>query len=195
MQVKRSVVFIFVFGLALVGIAFAFSGGPCFSGQQCGVNGVFSTTQPTGNGLFNFNDAFTCRQCHSGNALNSSTGNLTLSGLPAQWTPGTVYPLTVTVQRTGAVVYGFQLSAVVDATRAQAGTFSIPAGQGGRERTVTSGGIQYAEHILPSNTTTFPINWTAPANASVGAVRFNLAGNAANGNGSDTGDFIYTRVD
>src|SRR5262249_14970006 len=44
-------------------------------------------------------------------------------------------------------------------------------------------------------TGTFTVNWTAPASASVGTVRFNLAGNAANGDGNNTGDFIYTRVD
>ena len=38
------------------------------------------------------------------------------------------------------------------------------------------------------------MSWTAPSSASVGKVRFNLAGNAANGNIQETGDFIYTRV-
>jgi hypothetical protein len=39
------------------------------------------------------------------------------------------------------------------------------------------------------------VNWTAPASASFGTVRFNVAGNAANGDFSNTGDFVYTRED
>src|SRR5206468_4975632 len=41
----------------------------------------------------------------------------------------------------------------------------------------------------------FNVNWTAPASAAVGTVRFNLAGNAANGDISNQGDFIYARID
>src|SRR6185369_6440277 len=59
----------------------------------------------------------------------------------------------------------------------------------------TAGAIQYAEH---SNAivvkTTYLVNWTAPSSAAVGTVRFNVAGNAANGDSTNQGDFIYTSV-
>jgi hypothetical protein len=97
----------------------------------------------------------------------------------------------VTVHRTGAVVYGFQLSAVSDSTKAQAGTFTKQSG----ENLNSSAGIQYLEHSLPSGSGVFSVAWKAPADSSFGTVRFNLAGNAANGDGFDTGDFIYTRID
>src|SRR5262249_46130558 len=60
----------------------------------------------------------------------------------------------------------------------------------------TSGAIQYAEHNNAQIvTSTYTVNWTAPSSASFGTVRFNLAGNAANGDLTNQGDFIYTRVD
>src|SRR5262249_20243089 len=65
-----------------------------------------------------------------------------------------------------------------------------------QESCSTAGAIQYAEHsnaqIVMS---TYLVNWTAPPTAEAGTVRFNLAGNAANGDLTNQGDFIYTRVD
>ena len=114
-----------------------------------------------------------------------------------------MYPLTVTIHRAGQVAFGFQLSAVADATNAQAGSFSptgtvqvicgtlasLPATCG------STGAIQFAEHRSPqsgSGTGTFSVNWTAPTDTSLGTIRFNVAGNAANGDGSPTGDYIFT---
>jgi hypothetical protein len=59
--------------------------------------------------------------------------------------------------------------------------------------------VQYAQHNQISSslapTGIFVFNWTAPASSTAGAVRFNVAANAANGDSANTGDFIYTRVD
>lgn len=179
----------FALGLFWVGALFAFSIGP-----PPGVNGVFGPN---------------CNQngCHTGGAVNAPGGALTLSGLPERWTPGQTYLVTVSIQRTGAARYGFQLSAVSDSTTTKAGSFSIPAGETGIwapcfvgtqlliVNCSTPGAIQYAGHDVPSVSGTFRVNWTAPSNADAGVVRFNLAANAANGNGQVTGDFIYTRED
>src|SRR5262249_37165755 len=60
----------------------------------------------------------------------------------------------------------------------------------------TAGVIQYAEHSNAQNvTSTYLVNWKAPPTPDAGTVRFNLAGNAANGDLTNQGDFIYTRVD
>src|SRR5436190_658603 len=167
------------------GVLFAFSSGP-----GPGVNGVFGPT---------------CNQsgCHTGNAVNAPGASISITGLPAQWTPGQTYPLTISLQRAGALRYGFQLSAV-DATTQKAGTFtksdpgiSLYCFVGDVLLLVncsTPGAIQYAEHTTPSGSGIFQLNWTAPATA-IGPVRFNVAVNAANGNGQNTGDFIYTRED
>src|SRR6185295_3291069 len=37
----------------------------------------------------------------------------------------------------------------------------------------------------------FQFTYRAPADGNFGPIRFNVAGNAANGNGANTGDFIY----
>jgi len=177
MQIKHTFLFTLILGLGWAGYLFGYITGP-----DPGVNGIFGP-------------AVTCAMsgCHEGNPVNAPGGTLTLSGLPANWVPGQAYPLTVTIQRTGAVLYGFELSAVVDATNQQAGTLTPGSA---RVKVITGGGIQYAEHsnaqVQPGPT--FTVTWTAPSTA-VGKVRFNLAGNAANGNIQNTGDFIYTRVD
>src|SRR5262245_5035565 len=177
MQIKHTFLFTLILGLAWAGYLFGYITGP----------------DPASNGIFGDTQACATAGCHVGNPMNAAGGSLTLTGLPATWTPGQAYPLTVTVQRTGAVLYGFQLSAVVDANNQQAGTFT--AGNA-RVKVITGSGVQYAEHsnasVQPGGT--FQVTWTAPATA-VGKVRFNLAGNAANGNIQNTGDFIYTRVD
>jgi len=117
---------------------------------------------------------------------------LTLSGLPMAWTPGQPYTLTVMVAKPGQSRFGFQLSAVADATNQQAGTFERISGN---VFVISNGGIQYIEHSNATNVNTFTVKWTAPASASFGTIRFNLAGNAANGDSSPNGDFIYARVD
>src|SRR5262245_29631424 len=125
MQIKHTFLFTLILGLAWAGYLFGYITGP-----DPGVNGIFGPN---------------CNQsgCHVGNPVNATGGSLTLSGLPAQWTPGQAYPLTVTVQRSGAVLYGFQLSAVVDATNQQAGSFTPGSS---RVKVITGGGVQYAEH-------------------------------------------------
>jgi len=177
MQIKHTFLFTLILGLGWAGYLFGYITGP----------------DPASNGIFGDAQACSTAGCHVGNPVNAPGGTLTLSGLPATWVPGQAYPLTVTVQRSGAVLYGFQLSAVVDATNQQAGTITPGSA---RVKVITGGGIQYAEHVNASVQPggTFTVTWTAPATA-VGKVRFNLAGNAANGNIQNTGDFIYTRVD
>ena len=49
------------------------------------------------------------------------------------------------------------------------------------------------QHSFASPNNTFSFSWTAPETSSTGAVRFNVAANAANGNFNRFGDFIYFR--
>ncbi|PYS35783.1 MAG: hypothetical protein DMG14_26195, partial [Acidobacteria bacterium] len=86
-------------------------------------------------------------------------------------------------------------SAVGDASNQQAGTLApgsarvqVICGRGTAATSTqlvpctTAGAIQYAEHNNAQIvTSTYAVNWTAPSSASVGTVRFNLAGNAGNG--------------
>ena len=175
MRIKHTFICTFMLGLAWCGYLFGLSVGP----------------DPASNGIFG--DALACATsgCHGGNPVNFTGGSITISGLPTSWVPDQTYPLTITVQRSGQSKFGFQLSAVADATNQQAGTLTAGASN---VQVITAGGIQYAEHRNASAVNTFSVSWTAPA-ANVGTVRFNLAGNAANGDTLSTGDFTYTRVD
>ena len=152
--------------------------------------------------------ASACAQsgCHTGTAVNSSNGKVELQfpdGLT--YVPGQKQRLRVVVTDSAARSYGFQLSARLasNETNAQAGRFeTVGAGQlilckDGRERAAagncaTAAPLEFIEHGRPSTTNTFEFDWTPPANASAGNVRFYLAANAANANGSATGDRIYT---
>lgn len=191
MQIKHTFLFTFVLGLVWVGCLFGYVLGP----------------DPAQNGIFETGAVRACAVsgCHDQFPVNSSGGSVTLSGLPADgWAPGQTYALTVTVARAGQRTFGFQLSAVVDSTNQQAGTLTAGNSRvqiicGNADRPVsctTAGAVQYAEHSNANiPTSTFTVNWVAPSSASVGTVRFNLAGNAANGDVTNRGDFIYTRVD
>ena len=93
--------------------------------------------------------------------------------------------------------WGFEMSAV-DASGQQAGEFI--AGSDDRSQVVTAADVngrlvQFITHTSvgtgTGRTNSFEFSYRAPSNASVGNIRFNLAGNAANGNNANTGDFIY----
>ena len=51
--------------------------------------------------------------------------------------------------------------------------------------------IQFIEHSDPFRTNTITVSWTPPA-TNVGNVHLYIAANAANGDGNNTGDHIYT---
>ncbi|MBI4472992.1 MAG: hypothetical protein HY646_10015 [Acidobacteria bacterium] len=188
MQIKHTFLFTLVLGLVWTGYLFAYILGP----------------DPASNGVFGNALACATAGCHTGASPNSSGGSVTLSGLPSTWTPGQTYSLSVTIARTGQRVFGFQLSAVTDSTSQQAGTLAagnsrvqVVCGdsRGRQVNCSTTGAVQFAEHVNAQLvTSTYSVNWTAPSSASIGTVRFNVAGNAANGDNSNQGDFIYTSV-
>src|SRR5262245_31513794 len=98
MQIKHTFLLTLVLGLVWTGFLFAYNLGPdpamngIVTGQTCAVAG-----------------------CHTGNPINSGANVLNIQGLPATWTPSQTYALSITIQRTGSLKTGFQLSAVADA--------------------------------------------------------------------------------
>jgi hypothetical protein len=186
---KTFLVFSAILALSSTSMVLASSTGP-----DPGVNGVFGA-------------AINCTMCHDSFPLNSGTGSVTITGLPGSWVPGQTYSLTVTVGAAiGSSRYGFQLSAVADGTNQQAGTLTkvnsavqvVCSPSAGEIYPGTScnapGAIQFAEHTNATGVATFLVNWTAPGSPGVGTVRFNVAGNSANGNFDSSGDHIYTRA-
>ncbi len=135
--------------------------------------------------------------CHFDLPANVGGGSVSIGGLPSEWSPGVTYPLMVTVQHDGAARFGFQLTAV-DSTVAQAGTFTAGSGTEVESGSVGGNTLQHMQHSFPQpggGTGTFSFDWTAPATSATGAVRFNVAGNAADGSFTEFGDFIYSTVE
>jgi len=144
MQIKHSFLFTLILGLVWTGYLFAYILGP----------------DPAMNGIFGAGQTCATAGCHTGNPVNAAGGSVTIAGLPpGGWTPGQTYPLSITIARTGQRLFGFQLSAVSDATNQQAGTLTagnarakIICGRGTAATSTvevacsTAGAIQYAEH-------------------------------------------------
>lgn len=140
----------------------------------------------------------TCQQCHSENPLNAPSGRITLSGVPASYTPGERYLITVAVARPQLVRAGFQMSArfsAGDTAGRNAGAL-LPA-DGMTEAIPDDGGrVTYIQHtsigadVPAPGSGRWTFAWIAPSTG--GAVVFHAAANAANGDGLSRGDFIYT---
>jgi hypothetical protein len=149
----------------------------------------------TGSLIFN---ELNCTACHRTNPVNSGSGSLTLTGVPSTYALGQTYDLSVSVQQSGQSRWGFQLAARVRASVTQAGTLQ-PGSDGFTQIQLDDTAVQFISHTsvgtrlgTANGPVVFNFTWTAPA-TSAGEIVFSLAGNAANGNGANTDDFIYTR--
>jgi len=141
-----------------------------------------------------------CTACHSDFPVNSGTGGVTISGIPANYLPNQQIPLTVTVSQEDAVIYGFQLTAI-DSLGRRVGTFSLPAQNPAQMQTVSGiveGNMRtYVQHtsdgVIPTmfGSKSWTFTWTAPAQRT-GKISFYAAGNSANSDGITSGDYIYT---
>jgi hypothetical protein len=136
-----------------------------------------------------------CTDCHTSFPANSGDGQLTLLGLPDAFDPGQTYTFTVSLADPGQQRWGFEL-AVKDDNDQQAGTITVTDAV--NTQTSVSGGITYLKHTstgtqngTPDGPVTWSFDWTAPSKGRQVAI-FYAAGNAANGNGSNQGDYIYS---
>lgn len=136
----------------------------------------------------------TCSQCHSTNPLNDPAGRLTLAGVPSTYTSGQRYLITVTVAHPQLVRAGFQIAARFEAGD-NAGTLG-PLDDRAEPVPDDAGRITYLQHtamgteVPEPGTGQWTFEWTAPDGRM--PVTFHLAANAANGDGTPRGDFIYT---
>lgn len=142
--------------------------------------------------------------CHTGTAVNGGPGNVSItfpSGLT--YVPGQRQRWIVTVNDSQQRVFGFQATARLESnqTGGQAGSFSNIDGStqilcdDGSVRPASGcrAGftVEFIQHTRAGSANTFTFEWTPPA-TNVGNIRVYVAGNAANGNGTNTGDRIYT---
>ena len=137
-----------------------------------------------------------CHACHFHAEPNSGPGRVTIEGVPATFAPGERYTLTITLTRAGMKLAGFQLAARFKDSGAQAGTIAPGAGDAERVEVETQAGVQYAGQkkagasVGAAEAATWTIVWTAPESG--GPVIFHVSANAADGNDSADGDFVYT---
>ena len=135
----------------------------------------------------------TCVMCHNSFELNAGReeklGELRVTGLPARYEGGKTYAVKVELTHVEERnLWGFQLSART-AGGMQAGRLK-PVDS--HTQLVTQDGLEYVEHTMDgTDFNVFEFTWEAPA-AAAGDVLVGVAGNAADGDTSEHGDFIYT---
>lgn len=152
----------------------------------------------------------TCVACHTGTALNGGPGSVsaTFSG-GETYTPGVRQHVTVVISDADQRRFGFQMTArLASDSSTQAGSFtptdgatqvlcSTPPFAAQQPAPCPANlPLQYIEHTSEgsrSGRSTYEFDWTPPA-TEAGPLTFYLAGNAANANGTNGGDRIYTRT-
>ena len=137
--------------------------------------------------------------CHNSFALNSGSGSVSISiaGLlnGNMYVPGQTYQVSVTVQQQGIGLFGFGIESL-QASGANAGSWTAGPDSHILNATISGNSRATVAHIdnsgFASGTRTWSFSWTAPATEI--PVMMYAAGNAANNNGGDGGDYIYTTM-
>lgn len=152
---------------------------------------AYSSGSPGGKSGSPGDNNINCTQCHSG-IPNPVTGWITTNIPPQGYTPGETYTVTATGTHTGVIRLGFECTAE-EVSGTKTGTFAITDPV--RTKLTNAGKAvthQFAGITPSGNTNSWSFDWTAPASPPVGDITFYAAFNAANGNGSSSGDVIYT---
>jgi uncharacterized protein (TIGR03437 family) len=164
-------------------VLFAFSGGPPVLRTGAAVDGGMN-----------------CAACHRGADVNDGRGRITITA--SNYSPGVKQMIRVRVEHPDAMRWGFEITARLESDQTkQAGSFTA----GGEIRVACApsgvapcgGNLEFATHNATSNSPgtregrTWELEWTPP-DTNAGSVVFYAAGNAANGNNANSGDFIYT---
>lgn len=135
-----------------------------------------------------------CRSCHFDYDLNQAGGELSVNGIPDSFKSGQEYTIQIIVEREDLNRAGFQMtSRFEDST--QAGSFQLP------DNLTTTPNIDnkitYVQHGVgkvdaEGGEKNWQVTWTAPEQTGKSVI-FNIAGNAANGDASEFGDWIYVK--
>ncbi len=142
-------------------------------------------------------DIGSCVFCHDTfENANVGPGSVTITNTPAVYSPGQQYTITVTAQQGGRSKFGFQLTAI-DSGGNRAGTLATVSSDTQINPLTGEGARQYIQHSSTGTNATssgrriWQIRWTAPS-TDVGTVTFYVAGNAADNDGLNRDDYIYT---
>lgn len=135
-----------------------------------------------------------CHSCHFDYDLNQPEGELSVSGIDETFEAGQEYTIALNVKREDMNRAGFQMTARFE-DGSQAGQFEL-----NEELTITpniNNNITYLQHAVgkveaENGEKNWRITWTAPDQADQPII-FNIAANAANGDASEFGDWIYVQ--
>jgi len=128
----------------------------------------------------------TCSKCHSGGNFGATVAIQT--EVPTGgYALNTSYGIQVDINGSSGSKHGFQITAERISDNSKVGTFA----DDGVDNRIVSGGTHVTHTSTGNSKTTWNFNWTSPT-SDVGAVKFYVAANAANGDGNTTGDQIVT---
>lgn len=152
---------------------------------------MYASQAPTG---YSGASTSNCRSCHSSYALNNAGGSVVITGLPASYNAGQAYPISAVITHSTAdrKKFGFSLK-VVNSAGTAIGTLSTT-----NSYAAVSGAELVSKNppaLASTNTYTFNnLTWTAPVTPGTNdqSIKFYVCGNAANNNGSESNDYIYT---
>ncbi|HMF97215.1 MAG TPA: choice-of-anchor V domain-containing protein [Vicinamibacterales bacterium] len=142
-----------------------------------------------------------CHLCHLDNPVNAPGGAVALDGVPAAYSPGGTYRLTVTISREGLRRGGFEIAARFASGKQrgrQAGTWTplddrVQLIPGAVDKVLTFVQHNLAGSRVPATgANKWTMEWTAPSPASA-PIQFNVAANASNNDDSPLGDYIYLK--
>ncbi|OZC01634.1 choice-of-anchor V domain-containing protein [Rubricoccus marinus] len=151
---------------------------------------------PSGFDGFDGTSCATCHRTPDGDAnTNVGTGSVSITA-PDVYVAGQPLAITVAVVNTTEAapggsgrLQGFQVS-VRDASGTPVGSFDL---RGSSAIQFADGNTNYVTHTTAGNQqSSWTFDWTPPAGTPPQAVTVYAAANAANGNSSLTGDYIYT---
>lgn len=139
----------------------------------------------------------TCHSCHFDYDLNWDEGSLTVNGIPEKIEVGKQYEIEIQVEREGLGKAGFQMSARYPDGR-QAGSFQVSGNQRIMFTKQVPDSLQFIQHskigtqLSDDNQNRWIILWQAPEFLA-DSIYFNIASNAANGDQSEFGDWIFKK--
>ena len=153
-----------------------------------GVSIIFlsSDTGRAGNYSGLTTDSGTCASCHGGGTVNGT--GVKLTGAPASYVAGQIYPLTLTISDPDAVSGGFQIVATNSVSTTPIGTFT--AGTDSKLNNVQRP-VQNTPKLFATGSVSWSFKWTAPAAGTT--VKFHYSVVACNNDGNETiGDAVYS---
>lgn len=140
--------------------------------------------------------------CHDDNPINSGAAKLSIdiaSGGVTQYVAGETYPIKIRISDPHVSRFGFQIVALTDQTKENAGVFTItdPTRTQFMRNDMELMDRKYVTYTFNGTDAVsdgvgeWIINWTAPS-STAGSITFYAAAVSADDDGSDKGDMTYT---